>query len=90
LDLSGCSPDPDKHRLAMFPFKPGALPPPKSQLAHGFPDPTGPKWVRLLRSTGRDAMLFFNFIQNKRPDLLAFSGSDDKWQVAHGWLLNAT
>lgn len=33
-------------------------------------------------------MLFFTYLQNKRPDLLVdFRSSGDKWQVVHGWLL---
>jgi hypothetical protein len=50
-----------------------------------------PAWAKannVEQGTGRDALLFFNFIQDKRPDLLVFDGSDDKWQVVHGWLLN--
>lgn len=50
-----------------------------------------PKWAKannVEQGTGGDAMLFFNFIQDKRPDLLTFRSSDDKWQVVHGWLLN--
>jgi hypothetical protein len=50
-----------------------------------------PKWAKankVEQGTGRDALLFFNFIQDKRPDLLAFRSSGDKWQAVHGWLLN--
>jgi hypothetical protein len=50
-----------------------------------------PAWTKannVEQGTGRDAMLFFNFIQDKRPDLLVFRSSGDKWQVVHGWLLN--
>ena len=50
-----------------------------------------PAWAKannVEKGTGADALLFFNFLQDKRPDLLAFDGSDDKWQAVHGWLLN--
>jgi len=33
-------------------------------------------------------MLFFNYLQNKRTDLLLdFKSPGDKWQVIHSWLL---
>lgn len=35
-------------------------------------------------------MVFFNHLQNERPGLLEFkAGTQDKWQVVHGWLLRA-
>jgi hypothetical protein len=50
-----------------------------------------PAWAKannVEKGTGADALLFLNFLQDTRPDLLAFDGSDDKWQAVHGWLLN--
>jgi hypothetical protein len=50
-----------------------------------------PAWAKannVERGSGRDALLFFNFLQDKRPELLAFDGSGDKWQAVHGWLIN--
>jgi len=50
-----------------------------------------PAWAKannVEKGTGSDALLFFNFLQDKRPDLLAFEGSGDKWQAVHGWLIN--
>lgn len=36
---------------------------------------------------GRDAFIFFGYLQSSRPDLLSFRCSGDKWQRVHGWLL---
>ena len=34
-------------------------------------------------------ILFFNYLQKKRPDLLLdFRSSGDKWQTIHSWLLS--
>ena len=38
---------------------------------------------------GADALAFFGYLQGYRSELLAFRSSGDKWQVVHGWLLNA-
>jgi hypothetical protein len=38
---------------------------------------------------GHTALLFFNWITVDKPELLAFKTSGDKWQIVHGWLLNA-
>ena len=49
-------------------------------------------WARATKiknATGADALLFFNYLQAERPDLLAFKASGDKWQVVHSWLLKA-
>jgi len=33
-------------------------------------------------------MAFFNYLRNERSELLDFkSGTVDKWQTVHGWLL---
>ncbi len=32
-------------------------------------------------------MFFFTYLQEKRPALLNFRSSGDKWQTVHGWLL---
>jgi hypothetical protein len=34
-----------------------------------------------------NGMLFFNYLQTARPDLLNFRERGDKWQDVHGWLL---
>jgi hypothetical protein len=50
-----------------------------------------PAWAKVNnveQGTRLDALVFFSFNQDKRPDLLRFGGSDDKWQLVHGWLLN--
>jgi hypothetical protein len=36
-----------------------------------------------------NGMLFFNYLQRERPDLLNFRERGDKWQDVHGWLLRA-
>lgn len=40
--------------------------------------------------SGSEALNFFLHLQNKKSTLLDFkSGTTDKWQTIHGWLLNA-
>jgi hypothetical protein len=40
------------------------------------------------KATGDDAMLFFNYLQTQRSELLDFkSNGQDRWQIIHGWLL---
>jgi hypothetical protein len=35
-------------------------------------------------------ILFFNYLQKKRPDLLLdFKSPGDKWTMVHSWLLSA-
>jgi hypothetical protein len=37
-----------------------------------------------------DPILFFNYLQSERSDLLDFkSRGVDKWQIVHGWLLSS-
>jgi hypothetical protein len=31
-------------------------------------------------------VLFFNYLQNDKSELLDFHSSGDKWQMVHGWL----
>ena len=40
-------------------------------------------------ATGRDALVFFGYVQQHKPELLSFRGSGDKWQTVHAWLLRA-
>jgi hypothetical protein len=48
------------------------------------------EWAKLhpvdaTKSTA--GMLFFAYLRNERPDLLDFkAGTQDKWQLVHGWL----
>jgi len=39
-----------------------------------------------VRHDGHHAMLFFQYLQRERSDLLP-AGNGDKWQTVHGWLL---
>ncbi len=36
-----------------------------------------------------DAMVFFQFLQRERPDLLHFRYGGDKYQIIHSWLRGA-
>jgi hypothetical protein len=38
-------------------------------------------------ATAMNGMMFFNYLQKHRPDLLKFADNGDKWQTVHGWLL---
>jgi len=39
--------------------------------------------------SGAEAFKFFNLLNSKASPLLDFkSGTEDKWQTVHGWLLN--
>jgi hypothetical protein len=43
-----------------------------------------------IKATGSDGMLFFNYLQAERSDLLLdFKSSGDKWRIIHAWLLAA-
>jgi hypothetical protein len=35
---------------------------------------------------GAAAVLFFNYLQDDKPELLDFYSTGDKWQTVHGWL----
>ena len=37
-------------------------------------------------SKGAAAVLFFNYLQDDKPELLDFYSTGDKWQTVHGWL----
>jgi hypothetical protein len=42
------------------------------------------------KAMGSNGMLFFEYLQQKRPDLLLdFKSSGDKWTIVHTWLLTA-
>jgi len=39
---------------------------------------------------GAEALKFFNLLDSRRSPLLDFkSGTTDKWQMVHGWLLSS-
>ena len=43
-----------------------------------------------IKATGSDGMLFFDYLQEERSDLLLdFKSSGDKWLTIHAWLLAA-
>ena len=49
-------------------------------------------WVaanNVTNANGTHGFLFFGFLQKERGHLLTFKASGDKWQVVHGWLLQA-
>lgn len=52
---------------------------------HGWVEETHPDRL----PSGNVALGFYGHLQTNRPDLLNFRASGDKWQVVHGWLLNA-
>jgi hypothetical protein len=39
------------------------------------------------KATGDDAMIFFQYLQHERSELLGFKAKGDRWQIIHGWLL---
>ena len=45
-------------------------------------------WVRNYPedSKGAAAVLFFNYLQDDKSELLDFYSTGDKWQTVHGWL----
>jgi len=50
-------------------------------------------WARAQNKpapNGTDGFIFFGYLQQERPHLLAFGSSGDKWQTVHGWLLRAS
>ena len=43
-----------------------------------------------LKAMGSNGMLFFEYLRQKRPDLLLdFKSSGDQWTIVHSWLLTA-
>lgn len=38
-------------------------------------------------ASGTHGLTFFVYLQNERPDLLAFRTAGDPWQTIHAWLL---
>src|SRR5947209_831277 len=38
------------------------------------------------QARGTDGLIFFGYLQRRRPDLLEFKASGDRWVTVHGWL----
>ena len=42
------------------------------------------------KATGTDGLVFFSHVQKERAELLDFrTKAQDRWQIIHGWLLQA-
>ena len=40
------------------------------------------------QGSGTDALAFYVFLQQEKPDLLDFNYQGDRWQIVHAWLLS--
>jgi hypothetical protein len=50
------------------------------------------KWAEqhnAVVANGTTALIFYQFLRQERSYLLEFTAHGDKWQVVHGWLLQA-
>lgn len=52
------------------------------------------QWVsdngkRLPHEAPEGGLLFYGWLGKEHPEALNFRATGDKWQVVHGWLLNA-
>lgn len=39
-------------------------------------------------ASGTEGLIFYGYLTQKRPDLLTFRCSGDRWQRVHAWLLS--
>jgi hypothetical protein len=49
------------------------------------------EWTSWQRENAGDShitnmLLFYNWLQANRPEILSFRSSGDKWQVVRGWI----
>ena len=46
------------------------------------------QWSDEQKKGAAAPLLFYNWLEENRPDLLSFRESDDKYQIVAGWIKN--